>query len=57
MDVNTTTLVVVGELDSYYKSTLTLYNVTTNYPSKFQCRATNENGEIQSEVISFGIAG
>jgi hypothetical protein len=57
VEINTTTLAIGGEADSYFKSTLTLYNVTKDYPTKFECRAMNDNGEVQAEMISFKITG
>lgn len=55
MEINTTSLAIGGESDHYYQSTLTLYNVTADYPRKFKCRAVNQVGDVAIETISFRV--
>jgi hypothetical protein len=55
MEINTTSLAIGGEADDYYQSTLTLYNVTADYPRKFKCRAVNEVGDVAMDTISFRV--
>lgn len=55
MKINTTSLAIGGELDNYYESSLTLYNVTTSHPNRFKCRAVNEVGDVKLDTISFRV--